>query len=173
MIQPPPRTILEVFESLPEGTLAQVISNNLVMIPAPDFHHQDIVFELARQLGNFVIENDLGKVVGAPVDVYLNAENIYQPDVLFLSNERMHLVQNGKIKGAPDLIIEVLSPGTENFDKKVKKVAYEKSGVKEYWIVDPKTKQATGYQQSGSGFVEIASAQGVLVSPLLETTIRF
>ncbi|HEU4903104.1 MAG TPA: Uma2 family endonuclease, partial [Flavisolibacter sp.] len=93
MIQTPPRTILEVFESLPEGTLAEIINNNLVMSPAPDFEHQDIVYELATLLRAYVKEKNLGKVVGAPVDVYLNPENVYQPDVFFLSSERMNLVK--------------------------------------------------------------------------------
>lgn len=173
MIQTPPRTIMEVFESLPEGTLAEIINNNLVMSPAPDFEHQDIVYELATLLRAYVKEKNLGKVVGAPVDVYLNPENVYQPDVLFLSSERMNLVKNGKIKGAPDLVIEVLSPGTEKFDKTVKKNVYEQSGVKEYWIVDPKTKKVLGYQLSGSTYTEIPSEDGVINSRLLDLTIRF
>lgn len=164
---------MEVFESLPEGTLAEIIDNNLVMSPAPDFEHQDIVYELARLLGNHVKQKNLGKVVGAPVDVYLNPENVYQPDILFLSNERMHLVKKGKIKGAPDLIIEVLSPGTEKFDKTVKRNVYEQSGVKEYWIIDPKTKKDLGYQLTGSTYNEIPSEDGVINSRLLDLTFRF
>lgn len=173
MIQSPPRTILEVFESLPEGTLAQIINNNLVMSPAPDFDHQDIVSELTHQLRAYVNEKNLGKVVVAPVDVYLNPENIYQPDILFLSNDRMNLVKKGKIKGAPDLIVEVLSPGTEKFDKTIKKQVYEQAGVKEYWIVDPKTKDVLGYQLNGNMYTEIPSENGVMTSPLLKTTIHF
>lgn len=121
MTQVPPRTILEVFESLPESTSAQLINNNIVISTAQDFSHQDTVYELARLLGNYVKEKGLGKIVGAPVDIYLNEKNVYQPDILFLSNERMNLVQGGKVKGAPDLIIEVVSPGTENYDKRIKK----------------------------------------------------
>jgi Uma2 family endonuclease len=173
MIQTPPRTILEVFESLPEGTLAQIINDSLVMSPAPDFEHQDVASELLRLVGNYVKEKKLGKVVIAPVDVYLNPENVYQPDILFLSSEQMHLVKKGKIKGAPDLIIEVLSPGTEKFDKTVKKSVYEQSGVKEYWIVDPKTRKVLGYQLTGSTYTEIPSEDGVITSPLLNTTVHF
>ena len=173
MIQSPPRTILEVFESLPEGTLAQIINNNLVMSPALDFNHQDIVSELARLLGNHVKAKNLGKVVVAPVDVYLNKENVYQPDILFLSNERMHLVQKGKVRGAPDLIIEVLSPGTKKFDKTIKKSVYEQAGVGEYRIVDPITKKVLGYQLTGKTYTEIPSENGVITSPLLNVTIHF
>lgn len=173
MIQAPPRTILEVFESLPQGTLAQLINNNIVMSPAPDFDHQDTVYELAGLLRAYVKEKSLGKVVGAPIDVYLNQTNVYQPDVLFLAKERMHLVQQGRVKGAPDLIIEVLSPGTENYDKRTKKKVYEQASVKEYWIVDPKTKMTIGYALLGDKYVSLPSETGVISSPLLGTIIHF
>ena len=122
MIQSPPRTILEVFESLPEGTRAEIINNQLVMLPAPDFWHQDIVLEIATQLRVFLKQHPIGRVSVAPIDVYLNPENVYQPDILFLTNDQMGLVQKGKIMGAPAMVIEVLSPGTERYDKKEKRV---------------------------------------------------
>lgn len=131
MIQAPPRTIQEVWETLPEGTLVQIINNHLVMSPAPDFFHQETLFEIAAQLKAFVSAHGLGKVNIAPIDVYFDEGNAYQPDILFLPSSQMHLVQNGKIKGAPALIVEVLSPGTKRYDKREKKDVYEKFGVKE------------------------------------------
>lgn len=173
MIQAPPKTILEVFESLPEGTLAQIINNHLVMPPSPDFEHQDTVSEIVRLLRNYVMEKALGKVIAAPMDVYLNRQNVYQPDVLFISKERMNIVQGGKIKGSPDLVVEVLSPGNENYDKKDKKQVYEQAGVKEYWLVDPNSKKVTGYHLTESGYQEIPSQNGVIKSSLLGVTIQF
>jgi Uma2 family endonuclease len=173
MLQAPPRTILEVFESLPEGTLAQIINNNLIIAPSPDFQHQDIVSEVASQLRMFVNKSSLGKVIVAPMDVYFGWKNVYQPDILFLSNDRMNLVQDGKIKGAPDLIIEVLSPGTEAYDKKEKKEIYEQFGVKEYWLVDPGSKKTTGYLLKDGFYVETPSKNGAIISILLKITIQF
>lgn len=144
MILTPPRTIVEVFESLPEGTLCQVINNSLFMSPAPNSLHQRISRSIFRQLDKIVETNGLGEVFYAPIDVYLNSSNIYQPDILFISIERLHIVE-AKINGAPNLIIEVLSPGTERLDKLEKKAVYEQSGVLEYWIVSPVSKNATGF----------------------------
>lgn len=173
MIQSPPRTILEVFESLPEGTLAEVINNQLVMPPAPDFWHQDIVTEISSQLRIFLKQNPSGRVVVSPVDVYLNPENVYQPDIVFLTNDQMSMVQKGRVRGAPAMVIEVLSPGTERYDKREKKQVYEQSGVEEYWIVNVETKKVTGYQLLNDKYVDIPSKTGVIVSPLVGITIKF
>lgn len=174
MLRVPPRTLLEVYKSLPEGTLAELVNNQLVMEPAPDFYHQDVVTELVRVLSNHVIENNMGKVIVSPVDVYFDEENAFQPDIIFIAAGRMPLlVKKGRVYGAPDLVIEVLSPGTEQKDKRRKKPVYEKHGVKEYWLVHPQTKQAIGYRLKDNAFVEIPSQPGVIASPLLNTTVRF
>jgi Uma2 family endonuclease len=173
MIQVPPRTIVEVFESLPEGTLCQVLNNQLIMTPSPDFWHQDTVTEIAMQMRSFVKKNGLGNVVVAPVDVYLNRTNIFQPDILFIATNRLRVIQDGKINGAPDIVVEVLSPGTEQYDRKEKKAAYEQSDVKEYWIVDPVTRQAEGFFQEAEKFTPIPITNGVIVSNLLGLTIDF
>ncbi|HZH36917.1 MAG TPA: Uma2 family endonuclease [Flavisolibacter sp.] len=172
MIQSPPRTIVEVFESLPEGTLCQVINNELIMSPAPSSRHQQILRDIFRQIDKHVLSNQLGEVLFAPVDVYLDEENVYQPDIVFISNQQIHILQE-KINGAPDLIVEILSPGSDKYDKKEKKAVYERSGVKEYWIVDPHTKNTTGYQLQGEHYLEMPAGEGRIQSALLQTTILF
>lgn len=108
------------------------------------------------------------------MDVYFNSRNVYQPDIIFISNERLiTILQAGKIKGAPDLIIEVLSPGTEKLDKTDKKVVYEKSGVREYWLISPSSKKATGFGLVGGKYIEFFSQAGVLSSRLLGVIIQF
>lgn len=174
MLKAPPKTLLEVYESLPEGTLAELVNNQLVIEPAPDFYHQDIVTELATQLRNIVREKASGTVVVSPVDVYFDKENVFQPDVIFIAADRLPLlVKKGRVHGAPDLVIEVLSPGTEGKDKRKKKPVYEKYGVKEYWLVAPGSKKATGYRLVTGGFVELPSQYGILQSPLLGVTVQF
>jgi len=172
MIQSPPRTILEVFESLPEGTLCQIINNQLVMSPAPSLKHQQILKKIFLQINEIVEKNHLGEVLFAPVDIYLNEENVYQPDLVFISNERLNILQD-KIQGAPDFVVEVLSPGSKRFDKTEKKNVYESSGVKEYWIIEPESKQVTGYLLQNNAFIEIPSEEGVISSKLLGATIHF
>ncbi len=172
MTQSPPRTIMDVFKSLPEGTLAEIINNQLVMSPAPSSIHQDTVRDIAFKLTAFVQMHMLGKIYFAPIDVYFDAENVFQPDIIFISSRQLHIIEES-IQGVPDLIVEVLSPGSEKKDKRDKKAVYEKFGVKEYWIVHPVTKQVTGYQLANNIFVDIPSEYGILHSQLLNLAIRF
>lgn len=172
MIQPP-RTMLEVFKSLPEGTLIQLIENNLVMSPSPKDLHQEVLGELHFQLSTHVRNRNLGKVRIAPYDVYLNNENAYQPDLIFISNKNLYKIQENGLHGAPDMVIEVLSPGTAKYDKGKKKTVYERCGVKEYWIVDPATKAVTGFSLTENGFVETASKTAVIQSGFLNTALHF
>jgi Uma2 family endonuclease len=172
MIQTPPRTILEVFESLPEGTLAEVIDNQLIMSPAPTPKHQLLVKRISFEMEKHVKANNLGEVLFAPVDVLLNDENVFQPDIVFIQKDRMFIIRD-RIEGVPDLVVEVLSPGLEKLDTKNKKEAYEKSGVSEYWIVNPDKKTVIGYQLKENKYTEIPSETGIITSILLGTTIRF
>lgn len=168
----PPRTIREVFLQLPEGTLAQLIDNNIVMSPSPKFIHQRILNDLILQLGSFIRENQLGQTLIAPMDVYLEERNIFQPDILFISNENRQIIEEDGLHGAPDLIIEILSPGTAKYDLTMKKDVYERCGVKEYWIVDPEKKSAQGYYLEDNRFHEIEGNGPAIQSKLLNTTFE-
>lgn len=105
--------------------------------PAPFWPHQDVVTRTAALLYQHVADRRLGKVVAAPLDVVLDEARglVVQPDVVFLSNERMHLVRN-QVWGAPDLVIEVESPGTRRRDRVDKRAWYRRYGVREYWLID-------------------------------------
>ncbi len=83
---PPLRTIMEVFQGLLEGTLAQLINNQIYMSPAPTTSHQSVLLKIGSQLYNNVEKNNLSKIFLAPVDVYLNRKNAYQPDIFFIAN---------------------------------------------------------------------------------------
>src|SRR5438874_6042420 len=89
----PPRTMLEVFKSLPEGTLVQLIENNLVMSPSPKDRHQEILAELSFQLIAYVRKERLGTVRFAPYDVYLDQKNAFQPDLIFISNANLYKIE--------------------------------------------------------------------------------
>ena len=82
-------------------------------------------------------ENDLGFVYDAPFDVILSGENVVQPDIMFISKEHSNIITEDNIRGAPDLIIEIVSSSTSKRDKEIKNKIYSKYGVKEYWIVNP------------------------------------
>jgi len=168
----PPRTALEVFEMLPEGTLAEVIDNTIYMPPSPDVWHQDTSITLASFMHTHVIKFKLGKCLAAPMDVYLNDRNIVQPDILFISTANLGIIKDGKIKGTPDLIVEILSDN-HKYDTKTKKELYEVFGVKEYFIIAPDTKEVITYYHDSNVFAKQESMKGWIVSKLLGKEFEF
>ena len=126
---------IEDYMKLPEGAPYELLNGKLTFIPSPKDPHQDAVGNLFAALLFFVKTNKLGIVRVAPLDVHLDQENIVQPDILFLSNERIDR-RKDFIYGAPDLMVEILSKGTKKKDQKTKLALYEKHGVLEYWLVD-------------------------------------
>jgi len=106
--------------------------------PAPFYNHQHLLTRLAVLLSAHVDERGLGEVCVAPVDVVLDARRalIAQPDLVFIAARRLDIVDE-QIWGAPDLVVEVLSPGTARRDRTTKLGWYRKYGVREYWLVDP------------------------------------
>ncbi|HET7115653.1 MAG TPA: Uma2 family endonuclease, partial [Hanamia sp.] len=122
----PPKIMQEVWESLPEGTLCQLINNKLIMSPAPLNIHQVTIGELFVNLSIFLRKNKIGEVRIAPFDVYFSNENVLQPDIIFIKNENLKKIQNKGLFGAPDIVIEILSPTTSQLDYEDKKIIYER-----------------------------------------------
>jgi Uma2 family endonuclease len=168
----PPKTLMEVYRMLPEGTRAELIQGTIFMSPAPLLDHQRLILKLSISMGQFIENHRLGELFTAPTDVYLNSENAFQPDLVFVSTANDILKADG-IYGAPDLIIEVLSPGTTKSDLTKKKPVYEKAGVKEYWVVDPKTKMATGFELVKGKYQEFKKEKAKLSSNLLKQVFKF
>ncbi|MDA1347365.1 MAG: Uma2 family endonuclease [Chloroflexi bacterium] len=122
---------------LPEGDRRELLEGDFYVVPGPSFRHQTISRNLGRLLWEFVRRNGLGQVVWAPFDVVLSPESVVQPDILFVSNDRCEIITKDNISGAPDLVIEILSPSTAERDRELKLTLYTRYGVQEYWIVDP------------------------------------
>src|SRR3989337_1870150 len=157
-------------EKLPEGAPYQLIGGDLVKEPAPVPYHQILSKRLALELANFIENNGLGEVLYAPMDVYFSEKEVYQPDIMFISQERMNIIGDKNIEAAPDLIIEILSPSSAYYDLRHKMRVYETSGVKEYWVVDPIEKGIEVYQNINGEFrlFNKACQRGVIHSALLE-----
>ncbi len=168
-----PRTAMELFEILPEGLLCEVIENTLYMTPTPDFFHQKISSELQYAILTQLKKSNSGECVAAPIDVFLDTTNAFQPDILFIAKENLGIIKDGKIRGTPDLIIEILSPGSTKNDKIIKRNVYERNGVKEYFIVEPKTKEVITYYLKGKNFEKQTSKKGKVKSLLLKKTFSF
>ncbi|MBI4716147.1 MAG: Uma2 family endonuclease [Nitrospirae bacterium] len=148
----------------------ELIEGDLLLTPAPNIRHQRILGKLEFMIKTHVLEKGLGEVFFAPCDVVLDNENVFQPDILFISRERTRIITEPNIQGAPDLVIEILSPSTQYRDLGGKKRVYARSGVKEYWIVDPEEKGVDVYTLKEKGF-EISGHyedRDAVLSPLLE-----
>ena len=169
----PPRTMYDVWESLPEGTLCQLVNNNLIMSPAPVNAHQVVLNKINFQLLRFLEVTEIGEVRIAPYDVHFSKHDIFQPDIIFIANENLHKVESKGLVGVPDLVVEILSPGTARIDMGEKRDVYEQYGVKEYFIVDPATKTVTPLILQGKEFVEMETTVGIISSTLLNTVISF
>ena len=122
-----------------DGIRKEIIEGELFMSPAPSIKHQRILRKLSFIINEYVNKNDLGEIFFAPCDIIFSNINIVQPDLIFISKENYQILTDLNIQGAPDLLIEILSPSTKENDRIFKKHIYERFGVKEYWIVDPES----------------------------------
>jgi Uma2 family endonuclease len=133
----PPLTV-ENYKLLPEtGPRYQLIQGDLYMAPAPNRFHQEISRNLQFELHSYLKHNPIGRLFNAPFDVYLDEINVFQPDIMIVLNQRLGILTEEGAEGAPELIVEILSPKTRRLDLINKKQEYARAGVKELWIIDP------------------------------------
>ncbi len=151
------------FELLPVGPpYPELIHNHLKMPPSPEFKHQQISISLASRMFIYAEDHDLGMVLEAPIDVHFDEGNVFQPDIIFIQKERipMLLADGKKVKGAPDLVVEILSSNKKS-DLEDKMFIYELQEVREYWVVDPKKKYVEIFENEGKAFVSIQKCKGI------------
>ena len=131
-------TVQDYFDlDAPEGERYELINGVLIRLESPNLAHQETSIALASRMHIFSSENELGIVLIAPFDVLLSDTDVVQPDILFASNERAHIRTPDNMQGAPDLVVEIMSISSARRDWRDKLNLYAKSGVKEYWIIDP------------------------------------
>jgi len=141
-----PLLTVENYKILPEtGPRYQLIEGDLCMAPAPNRYHQEISFNLEYVLRQYIEQHPIGKVYHAPFDVYLDEYNVFQPDVLFVSNERRQILTDAGAEGAPDFVVEILSPKTARLDRDNKRRVYATTGVRELWIITPEPRTIEVY----------------------------
>jgi Uma2 family endonuclease len=129
------------FAELGEGPpYHQLIEGDLFMSPSPNCYHQDILLNLAFILKRYLAEHAVGSLYLAPMDVYLDDLNVYEPDLVFVGKDRRELLKDDGVHGAPDLVVEILSPSTTRLDKR-KRANFAKHGTKEFWQIDPNLQQ--------------------------------
>ncbi|NBV23260.1 MAG: Uma2 family endonuclease [Proteobacteria bacterium] len=158
------------YRDLPEGPPHfQLVEGKLFMTPSPEFYHQSVAGNIYFLLRDFLRSHPLGKVAIAPSDVQLDFVNVHQPDVYFVSNERLGILTKQGPVGAPDLMVEVLSKSTARLDKGPKLRVYARSGVKELWLVDKEKKEVAIYRFAEAIGEPVAVVRGrqLLTTPVL------
>ena len=166
MSTPNPRVrfTYEDYQTLPESMIGhyELLDGDIVMVPSPTTIHQRISRNLEYLLMQFIRKHGLGEIFDAPCDVVLGQgkeREVVEPDLLFITRQRRHIITEKEIRGAPDLVVEILSSGTEARDRGYKKVLYGRYGVREYWIVDPQTQSLEVYAL-GEGGLALQSKYG-------------
>ncbi len=143
-----------------DGRRYEIIEGELVEMPGARTRHQDIQLEIAMILRLYTREHHLGKVYVSPYDVLLSPVNVVQPDVLFVSAANMAIIGALNVQGAPNLCVEVLSPGSSTRDLREKRRLYARFGVREYWVVDPERDAVTVLTLDGDAYTTLVEATG-------------
>jgi Uma2 family endonuclease len=154
-----------------DGLRHEIIDGEHYVSPSPTPKHQRVLLELTLALGNFVKRHECGELFFAPCDVVFSLRDVVEPDLLFIVRERLALITERNIAGAPDLLVEVLSPSTRKVDEGVKLRLYDRMGVREYWVVDPVGRTVRVLRRAGEALqpaAELAAEAGdLLTTPLL------
>ena len=152
-----------------DGKRHEILDGEHYVTAAPYPRHQRVLGEIHGHFYVFLRTHRLGQVYLAPTDTLLSEHDVVQPDLLFISNERLTILKDKNVQGAPDLVVEVLSESTRNRDEGIKLERYELLGVQEYWVVDPKRSEARIYRRSGERLQRTAeltaAARDLLTSP--------
>jgi len=156
------------YVQLPDDRRYELVEGELILVPAPNLYHQQILGELWTSICTYAKANHLGKVFLAPCDVVLCEITVLQPDLLFVSREHQGILTDANIQGSPDLVVEILSPSTRQRDLGIKRNLYAKYGVREFWIVDPDVKavEVLSLTETGYRTIVIVPQTGTLNSPL-------
>ena len=142
----------DIWDTPEDGKRYEVIDGDLYVTPPPSWLHQRGSGALFYRLYGHVYQHHLGEVVSAPIGLVLDEENGLQPDLVYVSRERSHVITERGIEGAPDLVVEVLSPSTQSRDRGIKMRRYAAAGVPEYWLLVPWNRTLEAYRLAEPGY---------------------
>jgi Uma2 family endonuclease len=155
-----------------DGKRHELIDGEHYVTPSPNRKHQKVSGNLFLLIGAWLEQHPIGQIYYAPFDVIFSMFDVVEPDLLYMSNERAaQVLTDTNVKGAPELVIEIGSKGTRRRDETIKRRLYERSGVSEYWVVDPEIDVIRVYLRGAKGFERPnelrAEAGDTLTTPLL------
>lgn len=167
-IQTRPFTV-DDFDALPEdGNRYEVIGGVLRVSPAPEIDHQLVQARLFGAFLNFLDLRDAGVAFVGPTDVQFSQFDIVEPDIVVVLNDNFNVLREKRIVGAPDILVEIVSPLSGSRDRVRKAVLYALNGVREYWLVEPKEKTVIVLTLVNGVFVPIEQPEGIARSVLLD-----
>jgi len=155
-----------------DGKRHELIDGEHYVTPSPNTKHQRVSGNFHLLIASWLEAHPIGRIFYAPYDIVFSNFDVVEPDLLYLSNERAaEVITPLHVQGAPELVVEIASRGTRKRDETIKRRLYERSGVSEYWVVDPEVDVVRVYRRGPSGFgrpVELSrEADDVLTTPLL------
>ena len=151
----------EDYVQLPnDGKRYEILEGELAVTPAPSTKHQVASANLFKLLSRHIDNNELGRLLYAPVDLILEPTSVLQPDLLFISKPRQSIITERAVEGVPDLVVEILSPTTIRTDRVTKAQIYARHNVPAYWIVDPDQQTLEIYLLNVTGYRLTATLQG-------------
>jgi len=131
----------------PDNGNFELLNGQIYFIASPKPSHQRISLRLSYFLAACVIPNNLGEIFTTPMDVVFTEYDTFQPDLLFITKERLNIIGENKIEGSPDLVVEILSPSNDANEMSYKRHIYESKDVKEYWLINVEKQMLTLYKQ--------------------------
>jgi Uma2 family endonuclease len=159
-------TYEDFFHFPDDGKRHEIIDGEHYVTPSPNTKHQAVSMNLAAILWTYLKEHPIGAVFAAPFDVVFSDFDVVEPDVFYISRERAGVLTEKQMRRAPDLVVEILSPGTRKTDEVTKRRLYERSGVNEYRVVDPELDAIKIYRRVEGTFVRVAELAAVFASPI-------
>ena len=167
------RLTYEDFVCFPDdGMRHELIDGVHYVTPCPITRHQQLAGRLYLAIGNYLERQpEVGQVFFAPFDVVFSRWDVVEPDLLFIAANQLEILTDANIQGAPALVIEILSPGTRTRDLGIKRELFDRGGVREYWVVDPKAEDLTIYRRTPDGRLSKASQLGASDTETLSTPL--
>ena len=168
------RLTYEDFVRIPDdGKRHEIIDGVHYVTPSPVRRHQQLLGRLHLAIGSFLEQKpEIGQVYLSPLDTVFSPWDVVEPDLVFVAADQLDILTEPNIQGAPALVVEILSPSTRSRDKGIKRQLFDRGGVREYWLVDPKGRDVTIYRRmADGGFPKVAQLsaadEATLETPLL------